>query len=1402
MKIYNPSGFDSKLTGSFTGSFKGDGSNITSISSDNVIFNFTAISSSQQIASDVTGSFTSLSSSLESRISDNESFSSSLDATYATDAELAAVSASLASELLKNTTDTLDGDLTVTGTLTAQEFHTELVSASILFDSGSTKFGDSIDDIHQFTGSLKVSSSIYTTSQTFTPQDTTINTTNTSINSTYITVGNNTSDNVYIGGSTLNTIGGKVGIGTTTLNALLTISGSANQNSTNPGISLTNSHSSQTVLYIENGTTRGYELAVGGSSNSVDPGSFYIYDGTAAAARFIIDSSGDATFGGSITAASNTFKCELDGSGNTLLDLKSTGSQQIRFFDTNSSYTEAMRILRYDDKLSITYGDNANEEALTVVGTGSTVGNVGIGTTSPDGQLTVKGTTQIVTTDLNANTEVGLSIMGLHTTDNVGITVGKANSTKNSGVFRYHHNTDGGNDNYVGIGHYAADDILNITSGGSVGIGTTTPLADLHVNNQSSDAQVLVQGANKMALHQDAAWNSNILLGCYYDGSNVVYGTANRGAFKIVGLHDSPSQPQTLSIYGANGGASAGATVTFNTVGFSQDEDGNVAIGTTTPRVKLDVRGNASIGNIGTPFNDAYTTAFDSLQVGDGTVIWGRAADSHFSGNYYVKNVSNVAQDTYINTLPAQDLWLDNGSGDLKYRSAASGTAGTQVSLTTRFTITNSGVVKIGAADDTPAGTQFALAVKGDGNRVAYFDGNTAASVWWGIGNTPQFAIDSITGGGATFWTHVSGTWKERMRITSLGAIEIAGAGTTVNGNAFITNTNSLATFGSTQSSGVPKDMAFFNGSERLRIQATTGNVGIGTNNPTSLLHLRKATGDPMINIQAVASGDPGITFTSINNRTGNIFYSDGTTNAMLRYDHADVSFKLYAHNTTVADFVLNETTAYFPSQNVGIGTTSPDITGFGWNALTIVGGTTAGSAGILELGAPSTDANNQNYGIIAFMGGTARNAQIAANRDNATNDGRLSFWTSPGSGGIVERMRISSDGMVGIGTSDFSDMTWGSPVIKIKGSRAGLGLYSTGSLATISMTASSSASTAVHLNLEGSTGDLSLYHYAAGGETVRFKGTGNIGIGTTSTNGRVDIRGVSGSPATSGTAQNGILRIQNASNNNTLDIGQPTGTPYGTWLQAADKSDLNPIYTYPLSLNPNGGNVGIGTTNPIPKFHLTYSNGSYGTDATSGFINQATTGRATQRIRSITDNPAELFFDINGGIRWDISVRDSSGSYDMHFYRQGGTPGYNTVSNPSLTLKQNGDVYMPVGNVGIGVTTTSYKLEVSGGFAATAITETSALKFKENITPLNSQLEIINKLNPVNFDWKEDGKKDFGFIADEVEEIIPELVSYKDDEVHGLHYSKLTPILVKALQEQQTQIEELKQEIKKLKEI
>ena len=181
-----------------------------------------------------------------------------------------------------------------------------------------------------------------------------------------------------------------------------------------------------------------------------------------------------------------------------------------------------------------------------------------------------------------------------------------------------------------------------------------------------------------------------------------------------------------------------------------------------------------------------------------------------------------------------------------------------------------------------------------------------------------------------------------------------------------------------------------------------TGNVGIGENNPSSLLHLKKAIGDPMINIQAVASGDPGITFTSINNRTGNIFYSDGTTNAMLRYDHADVSFKLYAHNTTVADFVLNETTAYFPTQNVGIGTTSPS------NKLHVVDGNNYAKLGDLHSNSTMSlrMADNSGFPVEVQAYGT-----------------ELRFNTATTTGATPSvKMNILPNGNVGIGTTSPSE--------------------------------------------------------------------------------------------------------------------------------------------------------------------------------------------------------------------------------------------------------------------------------------------------------------------------------------------------------------------------------------------
>jgi len=105
--------------------------------------------------------------------------------------------------------------------------------------------------------------------------------------------------------------------------------------------------------------------------------------------------------------------------------------------------------------------------------------------------------------------------------------------------------------------------------------------------------------------------------------------------------------------------------------------------------------------------------------------------------------------------------------------------------------------------------------------------------------------------------------------------------------------------------------------------------------------------------------------------------------------------------------------------------------------------------------------------------------------------------------------------------------------------------------------------------------------------------------------------------------------------------------------------------------------------------------------------------------------------------------------------------------------------------------------------FAGTVI-ESSARELKENIEPLSGSLDKIMAMQGVTFNWKDENRKtlgkDVGMIADEVSEIFPELVSYEKEKPSGIKYSKMVSLLVEGMKEQQNQIEELKAEIKALK--
>lgn len=89
--------------------------------------------------------------------------------------------------------------------------------------------------------------------------------------------------------------------------------------------------------------------------------------------------------------------------------------------------------------------------------------------------------------------------------------------------------------------------------------------------------------------------------------------------------------------------------------------------------------------------------------------------------------------------------------------------------------------------------------------------------------------------------------------------------------------------------------------------------------------------------------------------------------------------------------------------------------------------------------------------------------------------------------------------------------------------------------------------------------------------------------------------------------------------------------------------------------------------------------------------------------------------------------------------------------------------------------------------------------RLKDNILKIDSPLEKLSKINGVTFDWNNNqqvypvGKKDLGVIAQEVEDVLPELVETRDTGYKAVKYEKLTPLLIEAIKEQQLQIEEQK---------
>ena len=124
------------------------------------------------------------------------------------------------------------------------------------------------------------------------------------------------------------------------------------------------------------------------------------------------------------------------------------------------------------------------------------------------------------------------------------------------------------------------------------------------------------------------------------------------------------------------------------------------------------------------------------------------------------------------------------------------------------------------------------------------------------------------------------------------------------------------------------------------------------------------------------------------------------------------------------------------------------------------------------------------------------------------------------------------------------------------------------------------------------------------------------------------------------------------------------------------------------------------------------------------------------------------------------------------------------TYSSGGLAISFNNSSGSQVGNI-------------NTTFSATAYNTSSDYRLKTDLKDFNG-IDLINKIKTYDFKWKSENSRSYGVIAHELQEVIDYVVHGKKDSVtmQGVDYSKLVPIMVKAIQEQQAQIQELKNKL------
>ena len=429
-------------------------------------------------------------------------------------------------------------------------------------------------------------------------------------------------------------------------------------------------------------------------------------------------------------------------------------------------------------------------------------------------------------------------------------------------------------------------------------------------------------------------------------------------------------------------------------------------------------------------------------------------------------------------------------------------------------------------------------------------------------------------------------------------------------------------------------------------------NIGIGTTLPSEKLNI--SANNPIIRIhdsdsatryagvQFATAGGSWLLSSGDNNTSGtsaNLFITrgtDGTSNRFI-FHRDSYYFGVYDNTNTIKTVIRANGNSYFNGGNVGIGTTSP------------VSPLHVNSTGVTTLRI-STSSSSSEPQILLIDGASDYFAIQKVDRG-------ITFKPQ-GS----EAMRIDSSGNVGIGTTSpggILDVAGNTDARVILG-RAKFDNYVSDYLYLSHFDQGSATNYALNQSPAGSTSI-----NAPTGQNVALKinnsaklhiqgTTGNVGIGTTSPGEKLHVAG-------------------------NIRVGDSTDTIYSNRFKGINNADveLRANNGYDLLLNSSSGdNVGIGASNPLAKLQINGENAGNVFDALL-LINKSTTAGTSTKIKFVNSTDATSTFNTN----YINSVRNAGSDNDLIF---------GTSNSDRMTIDSSG-------NVGIGTTSPTYKLDVNG---------------------------------------------------------------------------------------------------------